>query len=177
MSKELAAEIKGLSPRAARFLRRHPEEAILSINAALEAAAALESARRVAPLNGVPDAVRPFVKTEPYGAEIISSTEAAKRLDVTRPTVHSWVTSQKLIGWAATKRGLKLPAEQIIGPGKVVEGIDRVLEVIPDPELACSFLDRMWPFEEGEFRPIEKLRNGDVDDVLEAAKSFGYAFT
>ena len=60
-----------------------------------------------------------------------------------RTTVYDWVDRRTLLAWKSTRRGLTIPAEQILGPGKVVDGLPGVLDVIDDPELAWAFLTRM----------------------------------
>jgi hypothetical protein len=72
-----------------------------------------------------------------------------------------------------TKRGVTIPSAQILGPGKVVAGIARVLQIIDDPELAWAFLSEEWPFENQTARPIDKLEAGKVEEVVDAAASFG----
>ena len=87
------------------------------------------------------------------------------------------VEKKILLGWKSTKRGLTIPAEQILGPGKVVPGIGQLLAIIDDPELVWAFLSEDWPFADTTARPIDKLRVGEVEDVLNAAPSFGLTFT
>jgi hypothetical protein len=84
-----------------------------------------------------------------------------------------------LLAWRATRRGVLIPAEQIVGGGKVVAGIERVLTVIPDPEAAWDFLDEESAFVDSErsVRPIDALRQGKVDAVVAAAHSFLEAFS
>jgi hypothetical protein len=59
----------------------------------------------------------------------------------------------------------------------VVPGIARVLQTIDDPELAWTFLSEEWPFANQTARPIDKLKAGEVEEVVDAAPSFGTAFT
>jgi hypothetical protein len=53
-----------------------------------------------------------------------------------------------LLAWKSTKRGWLIPAEQILGHGRVAKGMAPVLEAVGDPELAWTFLTEPWPFEE-----------------------------
>jgi excisionase family DNA binding protein len=108
---------------------------------------------------------------------MIGVSEAAARLEVSRTTVYDWVGKKTLLGWKSTKRGLTIPAEQILDPGKVVPGIAQVLEIIDDPELAWAFLSEEWPFSDKAVRPIHKLKTGGIEEVVNAAPSFGTAFT
>ncbi|MDA7949438.1 MAG: helix-turn-helix domain-containing protein [Hyphomicrobiaceae bacterium] len=167
--------LRGLSRNASKFLRRHPKEARMAVAAALEAAAAQYAVRDEAA--GVPENLKPFVVARSHGAEMLGVSQAAVRLEVSRTTVYDWVEKKILLGWKSTKRGLTIPAEQILGPGKVVPGIGPILEVIGDPELTWAFLSEVWPFAKKVMRPIDKLKAGEVEEPLDAAPSFGAAIT
>ncbi len=169
--------LRGLSRTAMRFLRQHPKEARMAVAAALEAAAVQFEAESGASATDLPEALEPFVVQRPLGSGMIGVSEAAARLEVSRTTVYDWVEKHTLLGWKSTKRGLTIPAEQILGPGKVVPGIAKVFEIIDDPELSWIFLSEEWPFADEVARPIDKLEAGEVQEVLDAAPSFGTAFT
>lgn len=169
--------LRGLSGSATRFLRQHPKEAQMAVAAALEAAAVQYEAQRGGSRANIPEGLQPFVVHRLPDSGIIGVSEAAARLEVSRTTVYDWVGKNTLLGWRSTKRGLTIPTEQILGPGKVVPGIAQVLEIIDDPELAWAFLSEEWPFADNAVRPIEKLKAGDIEEVVNAAPSFGTAFT
>ena len=116
---------------------------------------------------------------EPYRTEedLIGVTEAASRLGVSRTTVYDWVAKNTLIAWRSTKRRLNIPAGQIVGPGRVTDGLAQIVDVVGEPELAWTFLSQEWPFDDGAARPIERLRSGGLDEVLSAAAGFGATFT
>jgi hypothetical protein len=59
----------------------------------------------------------------------------------------------------------------------VVPGIDRVLEILPEPRAAWRFLKEECPFFDTPQRPIDALKAGKVEDVVEAARTSGEAFT
>jgi len=168
--------IRGLSGTATRFLRQHPKEARIAVAAALEAAAVQFEAQGDDSAE-VPEALRPFVVGRASRSGMLGVSEVAERLNVSRTTVYDWVEKGILLGWKSTKRGLTIPAEQILGPGKVIPGIARVVEIIDDPELAWAFLSQEWPFADRAARPIDKLKAGKVEDVVTAAPSFGTAVT
>lgn len=167
--------LTGLSRTATRFLKQHPNRAELAVKVALETAASQfdESANT----EGVPDALKPFVVVKPRGTELIGVSEAASRLNVSRTTVYDWAEKGTLLAWRGTKRGLTIPAEQILGEGRVVEGIDRVIDIIGDPELAWEFLSVEGPFADRTARPIDMLKEGRLEEVLGAAASYGTATT
>ena len=125
----------------------------------------------------VPEDLEPFIVQRLPGSDTIGVSETASCLKVSRTTVYDWVEKKILLAWKSTKRGLTIPAEQILGPGKVVPGIARVLEIIDDPELAWAFLTQEWPFADRAVRPLDKLRIGEIEEVVDAAPGFGSAFT
>ena len=165
-----------LSSGARDFVREHPDEARLAVAVALETAAAQSGATLKGPTEDVPAGLRQFVVDRPR-EDLIGVTEAASRLGVSRTTVYDWATRNTLIAWRSTKRQLNIPAGQIIGPGRVTDGLAQVVDVVGEPELAWAFLSQEWPFDDGVARPIERLQSGGLDEVLSAATGFGSTFT
>jgi excisionase family DNA binding protein len=166
-----------LSTAAAEFVQQHPEEARVAVTAALEAVAAHFDSTRKA--SRIPDSLRPFVDEASVAAtddELIGPEEAARRLGVSRATVYNWIDSQRLLGWRLTRQGTLIPAEQILGRGEVVPGIDRVLEVLPEPRSAWRFLKEESPFFDTPIRPIDALKADKIDEVVMAARTSGEAF-
>lgn len=165
-----------LSAVAAQFIQQHPEEARLAVTAALEAVAAHFDARRGE--SRVPDSLLPFVvDSAATDEDLIGPEEAARRLGVSRATVYNWIDSKRLLGWRLTRQGTLIPAEQILGRGEVVPGIDRVFEVFSEPRTAWRFLTEESPFFDTPIRPIDALKAGKIDDVVTAARTSGEAFT
>jgi len=180
-----------LSPQAVRFVARHPERLDSLIAVALEAAAAQDAHRSdgesdateegtnalsAAPV--LPEALRRFVKTSASGdRSLLNVSEAAKRLEITRPTIYAWIAEKRLLGWQATHRGPVIPAEQILGPRRVVAGLPQLLEVIPDPAVAWNFLRQESVFLDPPQRPLDALKEGRIAEVVAAAQSYGTAFT
>ena len=171
----LVERIPVLSKNAREFVAQHPREARLAVAVALETAAA----QREVGDDGVdaPESLQPFVVCRTGGDETLGASEAAARLVVSRTTVYDWVQRGTLLAWRSTKRGLSIPAAQILGPGVVVAGLADVVEVIEDPELAWSFLTQEWPFEDTVAKPLELLKSGRIGEVLRAAPGFGDTFT
>jgi excisionase family DNA binding protein len=173
-----------LSSRAAEFLRDHPDRAERVVAAALEDAAFDETGSSGAPddaSRAVPEALRRFIVADNDETGLLSVSEASERLSVSRPTIYSWIEQNRLVAWRVTRRGHLIPAEQIVGPGELVPGIDRVLAAIPQPRAAWRFLVEESPFLPGEpRRPIDVLKSGrpeDIDAVVTATNSYLEAFT
>ena len=165
-----------LSRAAKEFVRHRPREARLAVTVALETAAAQREAAGGGDVD-VPEALRPFVVSRPRDQDILGVSEASVRLEVSRATVYAWVEKCTLLAWRSTKRGLRIPAAQILGPGKVVPGLAGVVGAIGDPEQAWAFLTQEWPFEDTVARPLELLKAGCIDEVQDAAPGFGATFT
>lgn len=165
-----------LSIGARKFVREHPEEARVAVAVALETAAAQSGVEPTISTEDVPAQLRRFV-VDRVGEDLIGVTDAASRLGVSRTTVYDWAARNTLIAWRSTKRRLNIPAGQIVGPGRVTDGLAEVVDVVGEPELAWAFLSQEWPFDDGVARPIERLQSGGLDEVLSAAAGFGATFT
>ncbi len=172
----LAEGFPGLSSSVKRFVRDHPREAHLAVAVALETAAAQCEAEERSAAVDVPERLHPFVVRR-GGEDILGVSEAAARLKVSRTTIYDWVERRTLLAWRSTKRGLNIPAAQILGPGRVVAGLAEVAAAVGDPELAWAFLTQEWPFEDTATLPLALLKAGRIEDVLGAAPGFGSTFT
>lgn len=169
-------EFPALSSSVRTFVREHPREARRAVAVALEVVAAQYETEDADAGAEVPKGLRPFLVQRGSGRDILSVSEAAKRLEVSRTTVYDWVDRKTLVAWRSTKRGLSIPAAQIVGAGKVVAGLADVVEAIGDPELAWAFLSQEWPFDDTVTEPLQLLKAGRMDDVLGAAAGFGATF-
>jgi excisionase family DNA binding protein len=170
-----------LSRAAVQFVEKHPNEVTGIVANALEAAA-LEAGLVSLKDRVLPEALGRLVvsrNSDSNEGRVLSISEAAELLEVTRVTVYAWIESKRLLAWRATRRGVLIPKEQILGAGEVVPGIAQVLAVIPDAEAAWDFLDEESAFVDSEnsVRPIDALRQGKVDAVVAAAHSFLEAFS
>jgi excisionase family DNA binding protein len=170
-----------LSRAAVQFVEKHPNEVTGIVANALEAAA-LEAGLVPLKERVIPEGLRRLVVSrcsDSGEGRVLSISEAAELLGVTRVTVYAWIESKRLLAWRATRRGVLIPAEQIIRAGEVVPGIPEVLAVVPDPEAAWDFLDEESAFVDPDslVRPIEALRAGKTAAVVAAAHSFLEAFS
>ena len=171
-----------LSRAAVRFVETHPDEVQRIVATALETAAALDATGVPAATRSLSPALQRLVTSARPSAEegrVLSVSEASELLEVTRVTVYAWIEAKRLLAWRATRRGVLIPAEQIVGPGEVVPGIERVLKVISEPAAAWDFLTEESPYVNAGAlrRPIDALKAGEIDAVIAAAHSFLDAFT
>ena len=171
-----------LSRAAVRFVETHPDEVQRIVATALETAAALDATGVPAGTRSLSPALQRLVTSARPSVEegrVLSVSEASELLEVTRVTVYAWIEAKRLLAWRATRRGVLIPAEQIVGPGEVVPGIERVLKVIAEPAAAWDFLTEESPYVTADAlrRPIDALKDGEIDVVVAAAHSFLDAFT
>jgi predicted DNA-binding transcriptional regulator AlpA len=178
-----------LSPQAVRFVARHPELLDSLIAVALEAAAAqdageaaaqdsLENPSELSAAPVLPETLQRFVRPSANSdPSLLNISEAAKLLQISRPTIYAWIADKRLLGWQATHRGPVIPAGQILGPRSVVPGLPQLLEIIPDPAVAWDFLRQDSAFLDPPQRPIDALKAGLIAEVAAAARSHGTAFT
>ncbi len=170
-----------LSRAAMQFVEKHPNEVTGIVANALEEAA-LEAGLVVSAERVLPETLRRLVvarDSDSSDRRVLSISEAAEMLEVTRVTVYAWIESKRLLAWRATRRGVLIPAEQIMGAGEVVPGIREVLAVIGEPEAAWDFLNEESAFVDPDksMRPIDALRRGNVEAVVAAAHAFLEAFS
>ncbi len=171
-----------LSRAAVRFVETHPDEVQRIVATALETAAALDATGVPAGTRSLSPALQRLVTSARPSVEegrVLSVSEASELLEVTRVTVYAWIEAKRLLAWRATRRGVLIPAEQIVGPGEVVPGIERVLKVIAEPAAAWDFLTEESPYVTADAlrRPIDALKAGEIDVVVAAAHSFLNTFT
>ena len=169
--------LPGLSERGVAFARQHPRAARAAATIALEAASEVGLGLLSDDLSDdgrIPDSLAPFIVDEPLEDETLTVAEAADRLNVSRPTIYKWIERGKLLGWSPlTKRGHVIPAEQIVSPGKLVGGLPEILEILKNHEFAWVFLTQEMPFADEVTRPIDKLKRGEVDEVVGTAAGWG----
>ena len=197
----------GLSRDAADFLRRHPREACAALetaaaryganNSNAQAAAAAvagedpdeQEARALAAAKALyeemqdsdpyelPESLKPFVVDSPESPDMIGVSQAAAQLGVSPQTVYRWANKGTLLAWKRPGRRMTIPAGQILGPRKIVPCIAEIRDIIGSAKLAWVFLTEEWPFGDDIAYPLEKLKAGQVQEVLAAAPGFGMNFT
>ena len=197
--------IAGLSGIAADFLRRHPREACAALETAAArygannsqtAAAAVagedpdeQEARALAAAKALyeemqdsdpyelPESLKPFFVDSPKSPDLLGAAQAAERLGVSPQTVYRWAHKGTLLAWKGPDRILTIPAGQILGPRKVVPRLAEIVDIIGDAELAWDFLTEEWPFADDFTYPLEKLKAGQIEEVLATAPGYGTVFT
>ena len=109
-----------------QFVEKQPNEVTGIVANALEAAA-LEAGLVKHKERVLPEALRRLVvarQSESGEGRVLSISEASELLDVTRVTIYAWIESKRLLAWRATRRGVLIPAEQIVGAvGSIKRGV------------------------------------------------------
>jgi excisionase family DNA binding protein len=170
-----------VSHAARRFVANHPDAVPLIVATALETAAELDVLVLPMTTASLPAALQRLATSngeDTHDPRVLTVSEAADLLRVTCVTVYAWIEEQRLLAWRSTKRGIKIPAEQIIGPNQVIPDIEPVLAVLSEPVVAWDFLTHDSPYMDPQElrRPIEALKKGQVAAVIAAANSFLDAF-
>lgn len=171
-----------LSPAAAKYLREHRDQAARVVADALDEAAASQSPEgdfpRTRPRLSLPAAMQALVIEAPPDPSLLNLVQTTERLDITRPTLNAWIDEGKVIAWELRPRVWVIPPEQILGARKVVPGIQRVLEVIPQHRLAWEFLTQEVANIDPDrvIRPLDALKAGKIDAVVAAAQGWGVDF-
>lgn len=99
--------------------------------------------------------------------------ELARLLGISPSTAYRWIRQEKLLAWEHRSR-LKGPADQVLGPGHAVPGLDSVTrELDMPPELVWDFVSNPWRWAGGAMEPpLCKLRRGEIQEVLDAAPAY-----
>ena len=125
----------------------------------------------------LPEKLLPFVTRRSRAEGLLGTPEAALRLKVSHTTVRDWANRRTLLTWKTAGNRLRIPSAQILGPGRVVPDLAKVFDAIGDAGLAWAFLTQEWPFEDEVTKPLELLKAGRSEEVLNAAPGFGTTFT
>ena len=166
----LAKAAEGLPDNARKILLAHPQ----ALRSALAAAAAALNTNS-APIERIgssdsavlidsEEASRRFkTRAIPAGKqEFLSSDEMAERIGITRPTVHEWLKSGKLLGWQGAKRGYLFPAAQIDEQGQPPTGLERITTLLGNEQATWDWLTSELTLLDGD-TALARLRAGDVD--------------
>ncbi|MBV9511208.1 MAG: hypothetical protein JO303_13100 [Caulobacteraceae bacterium] len=101
-------------------------------------------------------------------SELLGSGETADRIGVSRTTLDNWRRARKVLAFRKGVRNFVYPVRQFDRRGPI-GGLDQVREHFADDEDAWEWLVRSNGLIGGA-PPIERLRQGHVDDVVAAAE-------
>lgn len=120
--------------------------------------------------------VRSFALRNELLRDALTASEVAKLLHVSRQTPHDRVESGSLLA-VLDKGALRFPPWQFDpnGPDGVVAGLPDVIRALRMPSLVkINWFVRPNPYLEGR-SPIEAMRQGEVERVLDTARGAGPA--
>lgn len=103
----------------------------------------------------------------------LTAEEAARTLGVTRQAIDNRRKRGTLLGVQLGRRGFRYPAWQFTADG-VLPGLDRTLKAMDDqsPWIQLAFMLNPNAWLDGN-RPLDALRQGQVDAVRSAASQYG----
>lgn len=97
----------------------------------------------------------------------------ATRLQISPATAYRWVRERKLIAWQSGEV-IKGPLDQVLGPREPLPASAEIAAVMDlPPELVWDFLSNPWRWAgQPPETPLEKLKRGEVQAVLDAAPGY-----
>lgn len=125
----------------------------------------------------IPPTLARFVKTIEPNFETLTIKNAAELLAVAPNTLKTRIQQGKVLAWKGVKSGYIIPAEQFTERRTVLAGVEDVIDILGDAEIAWTFLTRQYPFGDTVERPLDRLKRKLVSDVTSAAKGYGTDFT
>lgn len=103
--------------------------------------------------------------------ETYTLTEAAEILEIDRSTLELWIESNQILGLHYAKYGIRIPKE-VIFEKTPLDGLQQVLDLFGNHDMAWSFLKSTEAFTDGSFaRPICELKDGKIAKVMDRAQS------
>lgn len=108
-------------------------------------------------------------KVEDWAGPIAGPTELERDFGVARSTLHTWQKQGAVIGLLVGVRKHAFPTEQFVD-GRPVADLGPIVEAIGDSRTAWLWLREPNPGFAGA-APLERLRAGAVDKVVELARS------
>jgi|GEM_PF-4686617 len=104
-----------------------------------------------------------------WSGPLLTVAETLKRMHLdSEEAVRKRVEERSLIGWRDEANRVAVPAGQIDGEGRVIDGVVDILELFKDPISSWSWMNRSNR-NTGGIRPIEALIQGRIDEVRNAA--------
>ncbi|MGH9749929.1 MAG: hypothetical protein ACRD6R_08405 [Candidatus Polarisedimenticolia bacterium] len=108
-----------------------------------------------------------------WGGGTLTAAEAARLLRISRQAVDKRRRAGKLLGLTVGRRGYAYPSWQF-SDGGALPGLETVLETLRrhDPWMQMGFMLNKNDWLDGRI-PLEELRRGRVDAVVDAARAYG----
>jgi hypothetical protein len=109
------------------------------------------------------------MRVEEWAGPVAGPVELERDYGIRRSTLHAWQQRGAVIGLLKGERKHVFPLEQFVD-GRPVEGISQVVAVVPSPRSGWLWLVQPSPLL-GNKRPIDILKQGRIDKVVEAART------
>lgn len=110
-------------------------------------------------------------RLEDWAGPVAGPSEIEKAFGTRRSTLHDWHKRGAVIGLLKGERKHVFPLAQFVD-GRPVEGMSEVTQIISNPRVAWQWLIQPKPSIGGT--PLERLKQGHVSEVLDAAeRDFG----
>jgi hypothetical protein len=109
------------------------------------------------------------MRIEEWAGPVAGPVELERDYGISRSTLHNWQRRGAVIGLLKGERKHVFPIEQFVD-GRPVEGIADVLKVIDRPRSAWLWMVQRSPLL-GNKRPIDLLKQGRIEEVVEAART------
>lgn len=96
----------------------------------------------------------------------------AARLQISPATAYRWVREKKLVAWECGGV-IKGPMDQVLGPREPLPALAEIAAVLEmPPVLVWDFLSNPWRWTGPPEPPLEKLKRGEMEAVLDAAPGY-----
>lgn len=103
----------------------------------------------------------------------LTSQQVSKLLGLTRQAVHKKTKNRELLALSSGRRGNVYPALQFTKKGKILEGLDQVLQAIDQDTWQTLIFLLESQVDLDNKTPIEALRQGNIEKVVSAARAYG----
>lgn len=107
------------------------------------------------------------MRVEEWAGPVAGPVELERNYGIRRSTLHTWQRRGTVIGLLKGERKHVFPLEQFVD-GRPIEGLARIIEIAPSPRSAWLWLVQRSPLLGGK-RPVDLLKQGRVEEVVEAA--------